>query len=137
MYDKEMACRIRPRIMERIIPQSQIFSYGRSIFVCHIWPKHFIQTYLIYAYIGCQQSMRRSMIKKTAMVEKKAKTYGQIKTVFWHSFTKPLAIDLGKIVQVSELNKSFLKFSNCFYLAYLPTCSILGRPLYRYPTKTN
>ena len=34
--DKEMACIPRPRIT----PQTQIFSYNQSIFVCHIQPKY-------------------------------------------------------------------------------------------------
>ena len=38
MHDKGMAWSTRPRIT----PQTQIFSYGRSIFVCHIRPKFFI-----------------------------------------------------------------------------------------------
>ena len=37
MHDKDMACRTWPRI----ISQSQIFNYGRSIFLCHLRPKHF------------------------------------------------------------------------------------------------
>ena len=37
MHNKDMACRTWPRI----IYQSQIFNYGRSIFLCHFRPKHF------------------------------------------------------------------------------------------------
>ena len=115
MYHKEMACRTRPRI----IPQTQIFSYGRSIFVCHIWPKHFRLLWFMPT-LDVSSPWEEAWLRKQRWSRKKPKLMARLRQFFGTALQNRLQLIWEKLSRWASLINLFWNFPTAFiWLTYL------------------